>query len=211
MIPFAPVLGAPRPRLGQLSALTSGISDSIAKKIVSEAEPATRRVIRDERNRLAEAIIGGIPFFALSAIGFVATQYLVSDDAPMAKFIGYGGSAAAAGGGALWTISRMTETSTPEQASTTPTAVTDVVVQAAQAIVTDAEPKIRKIVEDERARISEAVIAGIPFWIGSAVAFIGTAFMVDADEKLMKTVGYSASALLTALGGYVVLDKERGQ
>lgn len=210
-MPFAPVMGAPRRQLGQLSALTSGLSDSIAKKIVSEAEPATRRVIRDERNRLAEAIIGGIPFFALSAIAFVGTQYLVSDDAHMAKFIGYAGAAAAAGGGALWTISRMTETSTPEQATNAPTAVTDVVVQAAQAIVTDAEPKIRKIVEDERARISEAVIAGIPFWVGSAVAFVGTAFMVSDDEKLMKTVGYSASALLTALGAYVVLDKERGQ
>jgi hypothetical protein len=208
-------LGAARPRLGQLSdlasGLTGGLTDSIARKIVAEAEPATRRVIRDERNRLAEALIGAIPFFSISAIAFVGTKYLVDDDASMAKFVGYAGSAAAAGGGALWTFSRMTETPTPTPAgAAAPAAMTDVAVQAAQAIVNDAEPKIRKIVEEERARISEAAIVGIPFWAGSAVAFIATAFMVDDGENVMKTVGYSASALLFALGGYVALNKERG-
>ncbi len=213
MIPFTPVLGAPRPRLGQLadlaSSLTGGFTESIAKKIVSEAEPATRRVIRDERNRLAEALIGAIPFLSISAIAFVGTRYLVHDEAPMAKFVGYAGSAAAAGGGALWTFSRMTETTTaPPTGTAAPAAVTDVAVQAAQAIVNDAEPKIRAIVKEERTRISEAAMIGIPFWAGSAVAFVATAFMVDDGENVMKTLGYSASALLFALGGYVALKKE---
>lgn len=210
MIPYAPVLGSPRARLGQLSALTGGITDAIAKKIVDEAEPATRRVIRDERNRLAEALIGSIPFFSISAIAFVGTNYLVREDAHMAKFIGYAGSAAAAGGGAVWAFSRMTETPTPPPPSTAPTQVTQVAIQAAQAIVNDAEPKIRQIVQEERARISEAAIAGIPFWAASGVAFVATAFMVDDSAMVMKTVGYSASALLSALGAYVALNKERG-
>lgn len=213
MIPFTPVLGAPRPRLGQLSdiasGLTGGLTDSIARKIVAEAEPATRRVIRDERNRLAEALIGAIPFLSISAIAFVGTKYLVNDDASMAKFVGYAGSAAAAGGGALWTFSRMTETTTAPTPSSAPSAMTDVAVQAAQAIVTDAEPKIRAIVQEERTRISEAAMIGIPFWAGSAVAFVATAFMVEDGENVMKTLGYSASALLFALGGYVALNKER--
>jgi hypothetical protein len=213
LIPFVPVLGAPRPRLGQLSALTSGLTggltDTIAQKIVAEAEPATRRVIRDERNRLAEALIGAIPFLSISAIAFVGTKYLVHDDAAMAKFIGYGSSAAAAGGGALWTFSRMTETTTAPPPSAAPTAVTEVAIQAAQAIVTGAEPKIRAIVQEERARISEAAIIGIPFWAGSAVAFAATAFMVEDTDNFTKTLGYSASALLFALGGYVALNKER--
>jgi hypothetical protein len=210
LIPYTPVLASARRRLGQLSALTSGLTDTVAKKIVAEAEPATRRVIRDERNRLAEALIGAIPFFSISAIAFVGTRYLVHDDASMAKFVGYAGSAAAAGGGALWTFGRMTEPAAPSPTtSMAPSAVTDVAVQAAQAIVNDAEPKIRKLVEEERTRISTAAIAGIPFWAGAGIAFVATAFMVDDEEHLMKTVGYSASVLLTALGAYVALDKER--
>jgi len=209
LIPYTPVLASARRRLGQLSALTSGLTDTVAKKIVSEAEPATRRVIRDERNRLAEALIGAIPFFSISAIAFVGTRYLVHDDASMAKFVGYGGSAAAAGGGALWTFARMTETAAPPPPSTAPAAVTDIAIQAAQAIVNDAEPKIRQLVQEERNRISEAAIAGIPYWAGAGIAFVATAFMVDDEAQVMKTVGYSASVLLTALGAYVALDKER--
>lgn len=209
MIPYTPVLASSR-RLGQgLSALTGGITDAVAQKIVSEAEPATRRVIRDERNRLAEALIGAIPFFSISAIAFVGTRYLVRDEAHMAKFVGYGASAAAAGGGALWTFARMTETAPPPPPSTAPAAVTAVAVQAAQAIVNDAEPKIRAIVEEERTRISTAAIAGIPYWAGAGLVFVGTAFMVNDDAQVMKTLGYSVSVLLTALGAYVALDKER--
>lgn len=210
MIPYAPVLASSRARLGQLSALTGGITDAIAKKIVAEAEPATRRVIRDERNRLAEALIGGIPFLAISAIAFVATKYLVRDDAPMAKFVGYAGSAAAAGGGAIWTVGKLTETPEVPPPTTAPSAVTDVAVQAAQAIVSDAEPKIRQIVHEERTRISEAAMAGIPLWAASGIAFVATAFLVDDSANLMKTVGYSASTILAALGSYVALNKERG-
>lgn len=209
MIPYTPVLASSR-RLGQgLSALTGGITDAVAKKIVAEAEPATRRVIRDERNRLAEALIGAIPFFSISAIAFVGTHYLVKDEAHMAKFVGYGASAAAAGGGALWTFARMTETAAPPPPSSAPSAVTDVAIQAAQAIVNDAEPKIRQLVEEERARISEAAIAGIPYWAAAGVSAVATAFMVDDEANVMKTLGYSASVLLTALGAYVALDKER--
>ena len=77
MLAYVPVLGAPRPRLGQFG----GLTDALAKSIVEQAEPATRRVIRDERNRLAEALIGGIPFAAVAAIGATATLYLVKPEA----------------------------------------------------------------------------------------------------------------------------------
>lgn len=208
MIRFVPVLGTLRPRLGQFDVLT----DPLAKKIVAEAEPATRRVIRDERNRFAEALIGGIPFAALSALTYIGTSYLVPPESSKAKFAGYAISAAAMGAGAWWTVSKLTEEGGPTPASTGPAApglVKDVAVQAAQAIVQNAEPKIRQIVQEERARISEAAIIGLPFWAGSAVTMAGTAFMVKDEAKGMKTVGYSVAALLAALGAYAALEKVR--
>lgn len=204
MLPYAPVLGIARPRLGQFG----GLTDSLAKSIVDQAEPATRRVIRDERNRLAEALIGGIPFAAIAAIGGVATLYLVSPESKSAKFVGYSMSAAALGLGAWWSFSRLTETSTPPPPPGSGIA-SDVATTAALAIVTQAEPKIRQIVEEERSRISEAAQIGIPFWGVAALGVAVTAFLVKDDAPAMKVVGYGASALVAALGAWVALEKER--
>jgi hypothetical protein len=204
MLAYAPVLGAPRPRLGQFG----GLTDALAKSIVQQAEPATRRVIRDERNRLAEALIGGIPFAAVAAIGAVATYYLVNPEAKAAKFVGYSGSAAILGIGAWWTFSRLT--ATPSQPSPPSGGVaTDVAATAAKLIVDYAEPKIRSIVDEERARLAEAAQATLPFVGAGAIGAAITAFAVKDDKPVLKVVGYSASALIALLGAYMGLEKER--
>lgn len=204
MLPFSPVLGAPRARLGQLGSLT----DSLAKSIVEQAEPATRRVIRDERNRLAEALIGGIPFAAVAAIGGVATLYLVPSDAGTAKFVGYSAAAATLGLGAWWAFSRLTEPVAPA-ASSGGGIATDVAATAAKAIVSQAEPKIRVIVEEERARIAEAAQLAIPFWAAAAIGVAVTSFLVPEEAKTTKVLGFSASTLIAALGTWMGLEKER--
>lgn len=205
MLAFRPVLGDLRPRLGQFG----GLTDSLAKSIVAQAEPATRRVIRDERNRLAEALIGGLPFAAVSAIAFVGTRYLVPDESKKAKFAGYAGAAAALGGGAWWSFSKLTESTGPAaESSAAPSPVADVASQAAKAIVDQAEPKIRAIVEEERGRISEAAMAGLPLWLASAITFAATAFLVSDGKPVTKTIGYSASAAIATIGAYIALSKE---
>jgi len=210
VIAYSPVMGSPRRGLGQITSFTGGITDTIAKKIVSDAEPVTRQVIIEERNRLAGAMIGGIPFFSLAAIAFAATQYLVRDDATVPKFIGYAAAAAAAGGGAFWTLSKMQQVPPPQPPSSAPAEVIQIAVQTAQAIVNDAEPLVRQIISEERVRAIDATKVGIPFWAASAVAFAATAFMVKDGENLMKTAGYSISAILASMGAYAALDKERG-
>lgn len=204
MLAYAPVLGALRPRLGQFG----GLTDALAKSIVQQAEPATRRVIRDERNRLAEALIGGIPFAAVAAIGGVATYYLVKPEAKAAKFVGYSGSAAILGLGAWWTFSRLTATPAPP-APPEGGIATDVAATAAKAIVEQAEPKIRSIVDEERARLAEAAQVALPFLGAGAIGSLITAFAVKDDKPMLKVVGYSASALIALLGAWMGLEKER--
>jgi len=199
-----------RPRLGQLSKLlnATGITGDIASKIVDAADPATRRIIKDERNRLAEALIGGTVFAGISALAYVNTRYLIPDDSKRAKAVGYSAAAIAMAAGAWWTLDHMTETTKKAVAEQTGV-VADVASQAARDIVNEAEPRIRKIVEEEKARALQAAQAGIPLAIASFAAFLLTTFLVDEKNKTMKAVGYSGTALLLGAGAYVALEKER--
>jgi hypothetical protein len=202
---YAPVLGSPR--LGQIgNLLTGGLTQDIAAKIVSSAEPATRAIVRDERNRLSEGLIGGIPFAALSGVAFVGTEYLVPSDKPTWKFIGYTAAFLGLGAGALFTFSKITETAAPPP-STAPAPA--LVVQAAQAIVDAADPKIRLIVQEERSRISAAAEAGLPYAAGGALALLASATLIPSDASLWKLLGYVGSIGLLSLGAYVALEKEQ--
>ena len=207
MTPFRPALASRG--LGQLSKLTSGLTSDLAKSIVQEAEPATRRVIRDERNRLVEALMGGIPFAALSAIGYAGTYYLVPD-IPWAKFAGYTASAAALAVGAWRTVAHLTEQVTERpSAPGTPGVVTGVATEAAREIVKEAEPKIRQIVQEEKAKAVEAAKAGLPLAVGALATFLATMFLVKPENVAMKAVGYSGSALLLGAGAWIALEKEK--
>lgn len=211
MTPYRPALKAPGgPLLGQRASFTSGITSELARQIVTEAEPATRKLIRDERNRLAEALTGGIPFAALSAIGLSATYYLIPDGARAAKFAGYAGSAAALLVGAWWTFSRLTEETGPQAPSAaTPGIVSSAAAEAARDIVKEAEPKIRAIVEEEKAKAAQAALAGLPFAVGALAAFFSTMFLVSPENRTLKAVGYSGSALLLGAGAWIALDREK--
>lgn len=204
MIAYSPVQG--RPRLGQFGSLTSGA----AKAIVDQAEPATRAIIRDERTRVAEALIGGIPFAALAAVGASATAYLVPEGAVTAKFAGFAASAGLLGLGAWWTFSRITEATAPAPPSGGPSVLQSAAVQAAKAIVDEAEPRIRQIVDEERARIADSLIVGLPFWTAAVAAFVATMFLVPERAKTAKTAGYGGSAVVFAIGAWAALEKERG-
>jgi len=193
--------------LGQVEGLTSGLTSGLAKDIIGAAEPAVRRIVRDERNRIAEALIGGIPFGAGAAIGYTATYYFVPAKKPMVKAVGYIASAATAAIGAWWTFRRLTETSEPAPGETpAPGTAPKIVNQAASAIVQEAEPKVRKIVDDEKSRMASALQRGIPLTAASLAVFLATAFVVKSGQGFLKAAGYSLSAVLLGGGAWMTLD-----
>lgn len=209
MIRFSPAPFRSR-QLGQLSDLTSGLTSNLARQIVGEAEPVIRRLVRDERNRLAEAVIGGIPFFAIAAIGYTATRYLVPDHSKTAKAVGYMGSAASAAAGAWWTIHRMTEAPQEAAAPTQPSgSPPQVVRQAAAELIQVAEPRVRQLVAEERERFATATQAGLPIMAGSLAAFLATMFLVKDDSRGLKALGYSVSAVILAAGIWVTAEKTK--
>jgi len=81
--------------------------------------------------------------------------------------------------------------------------------KTAQAIVEEAEPKLRRVIADERGRIVDAADSALPFLGLSAAAYLGTAYL--APDGVMKPVGYGASAVLLAVGilrGLAMMDQE---
>ena len=191
-------------RLGDLSDFTGGLTSGLAKQIVGEAEPAVRRIVRDERNRFAEAAIGGLPFACAAAVGYSATRYLVPDARPGLKAVGYIASAGAAGIGALWTFMRLTERPENAEPAAPPGTPPKIVSQAAIAIVAEAEPKVRRIVDDEKRRLAVALEAGLPWAVGAAAAFLATLFV--APGPAIKAAGYSATAILLGTGAWRTLE-----
>lgn len=195
-------------RLGQLEGLTGGLTSNFAKQIVTEAEPVIRRIIKEERNKYAQALIGAIPFAVISALAYVGTKYMVPESAAMGKTVGYLTSAAAAAGGAWWTVSNLTETTIPEPPKSGPTAADPYIQQASQAIVIAAEPKVRAIVDDERRKLADAGMMALPFVVASLGAFLSTLFLVDPENKGTKAIGYAGSTLLLGAGAWFGLQKE---
>lgn len=204
--------------LGQgIAEWASGITGGMAKDIVREAEPAVRRLIREERHRFSEAILGGLPFLGVSAIAYVVTRYLVPDGKSTAKGVGYLASAASGTVGAWYMVSELRGTpETPgvaaepgQPSSATSATVNTVAANAAKAVVSEAEPKVRKIVDEEISRIAAAGQAALPFAVGSIATFLATFFLVDSKNNKIKALGYTGSALLLGAGAWIGLEKEK--
>lgn len=209
MINYAPVL-ANRHSLGQIEALTSGLTSGLAKQIITEGEPVVRRIVKQERNKYAEALIGGIPFALISTLAYLGAKYIVPADKTMAKAVAYTTAAVSAAGGAWWVVSNLREEEPPAPPTpkTGPTSLDPYIQQASQAIVTAAEPRVRAIVDDEKKRIAQAGLAGLPFGIAAIAAFLSTFFLVEPEKKLVKAAGYAGTALLLGAGLWFALQKE---
>lgn len=216
MIPFTPRHGARlgQARLGQdWSGITGGLTSGVAKDIVREAEPPVRRIIQEERYRFSTAIINGLPFFGVGALAYIATRYFVPDDKKTAKGVGYLTAAAAGTIGGWYVVSKLKEGQIeeppPQPETATSGTVTALAQNAAKAIVAEAEPKIRRIVDEERARIAEAGQAALPFAVGSVATFLATLLLVGKENNLMKALGYTGSVLLMGTGLWLGLEKEK--
>jgi hypothetical protein len=200
-------------RLGATSwtDIASGLTSGVAKDIVSQAEGPARKLIQRERHNFANGVISGLPFFGLGTMAYIGTRYFVPDDKKMAKGVGYLVAAAIATVGGWYTANEIAgpEPTPAPDATATPGSANAIAQNAAKAIVVEAEPKIRKIVDEERARIAEAGQAGLPLAIGSAAAFLCTWLLVDDKNSTMKALGYTGSAALLGAGIWVALEKEK--
>lgn len=209
MIQYAPV-NAKRYALGQFEGLTGGITSDLARKIISEGEPVVRRIVKEERNKYAEALIGGIPFALISTLAYLGGKYVVPEGATLGKAVAYTAAAASAAGGAWWVVSNLQEEVPPAPTTTGggSSAIDPYVQKASQAIIAEAEPKVRAIVDDERRRIAEAGLSALPFGIAAVAAFLSTFFLVEPEKKLVKAAGYAGTALLLGAGVWFGLQKE---
>lgn len=193
-------------RLGQFNNLSFGVAESV----VQAAEGPTRKIIREERTKLADALIGAIPWASAGALSAIGTRYLVPDRSTLGKFVGYGAAAALVGAGSLLAVKDLREASpeaaTQVQPGGTVKSVSD---QAAASLVAAAEPKIRQIVDEERRRLSESMQSGLPLVAAGALAAIATA-VLSRGSVAVNVAGYSAAAMMAAAGAWVSLEKVKG-
>jgi len=202
------------------ASLTTSLTDDLAKKIVNEAAPVTRNLVNEERNRLADAALQGLPFFVGGAFTAIGTMFLLPPGLRIGKAVGYAASTALLGFGAYSVLSKVS-TKAPAQAapagpaqapapSPAPAApslpslpsidTAALKAEMSAKIVKDSEPFIRQLVQDERMRLGNALEAGIPFHIAAALSFVGTLFLVPAGMNFLKAAGYSAAATLAGIG-----------
>ncbi|HXX95242.1 MAG TPA: hypothetical protein VEN81_16590, partial [Planctomycetota bacterium] len=186
-----------------------GLTDTIAQSIVNAAEPATRKIIAQERTKYAQALIEAVGASSAALLTFIATRYFVPEKSSVLKGVGYGTSALLVGAGALWSLSSLQEApAPPPPPSTTTPAAQAAAQEAATAVVTAAEPKVRAIVDDERNRLAQAALAGLPFTALGVMSGIGTWILVKDEKKWAKAAGYAAATGLFAVGLWVGLTQE---
>ena len=195
-----PVLSGPR--LGQIS---QSIVDRAARSVVAEAEPRVREIVREERSRLARAAIEGLPYMAASGAAFIASSQLVPPASKTLKSVGY---VTAAGLLAVGAWRALDTAAGPEVPPLPPSTGPDIpfiegtAQQLAQAVVREAEPKVRALVDDERAKLGSAAEASLPFIGASAAAFLGTAYLVPEEKASWKFAGYMASVAALLFGAW---------
>lgn len=187
------------PRLGQ----TSAVINQAASAVVTQAEPRVRAIVAEERSRLANATIQSLPFLGGSLTAFLAAQYLVPPDKRLLKGIGYVASAGIFTVGAWKVLQQLAGPEKPPPAPSEGGLLSlfgDTAKQMAQVVVAEAEPKVRQIVAEEKAKLSEAGIATLPFLGASAAGFLATALLVPEDNKKLKFGGYMAATAALLAG-----------
>ena len=189
------------PRLGQ----SSGVINQAASAVVAQAEPRVRAIVAEERSRLANAAIQALPYAGGALTIFLASQFLVPAEKKFLKGLGYVASAGLFTIGAWLAFDEIAGAdSAPPQPAGEGGLLSlfgDTAKQMAQVVVAEAEPKIRVIVQEEKAKLSQAGLATLPFLGISTAGFLATSFLVPDENRAWKFGGYltSAAALLAGM------------
>lgn len=189
------------PRLGQ----SNSVINQAASAVVSQAEPRVRAIVQEERSHLANAAIQGLPYFGAALTALLAAQHLVPEDKKFVKGAGYVTSAGLFTIGAWKVLDEVGGAEAPPASSASGgggllSIFGDTARQMAQVVVTEAEPKVRAIIDDEKAKLAEAAQTAIPFVGASLAGFFATAFLVPDGSNKTKFGGYMASSAALLLG-----------
>jgi hypothetical protein len=198
-------------------AAPSSITSQAAQAIIEQAEPRLRSVLQDERKRAADAVSETIPYLAISTGTFLVSTYVITDQIP--RMIGYVLAAGSLGLGLYQTVAKLRETAetapVPGEPSP-PSALSEILSslidpttrQMAAAIVSASEPKIKVLIEEERARAANAILSALP-WLGlSAASFFGTMFVVPGKLGVGKLIGYLIASGALLFGIHQGVNKE---
>lgn len=99
---------------GFTTSLTTTLTDELSKKIVKDAEPIVRNLVNEERNRVADAALQGIPYLAGGAFAAIGTAFIIPKSLLVGKLAGYAASSALLGFGAYSFFSKIsTKASAP--------------------------------------------------------------------------------------------------
>lgn len=177
--------------------MSSSVVNQAAREVVAAADPRVRQIIAEERERVARALAESFSFGGIGVLAALGTRYYVPSGTGQA--LGYG-AAVILGGVAAWRLwSGLRAPPAPPEdpdGSTLIRFVEPVVNQFATAVVREAEPRIRAIVEDEKAKFEEAAKVAVPAVAGAAASYLGTSYLVPDRMKLGKVAGYGLAATL---------------
>ena len=191
--------------LGQINLLSKSSSDTLAASVISKADPMVRDIIAKNRILIADSLISGLPFMAMGGAAAIGTWFLADEATTQA--LGYVASAGLGGYGIYSILSKLVSASPPAPPSppaSIPGVAQGAIDQTVTSLVNQADPRVRAIIDEERARLASAFQTGLP-WVavGAAVAVLSFFF---APSDLFKAVGYLGSIGLMTTGTWVGLD-----
>jgi hypothetical protein len=189
-----------------LTKLTSSVTDSTVKSAIDNAFPKIQAILEQERNRLVNALMTGIPFGAASAIAATLTYYYA--ETVTHRALGYSLAAAIAGGGGVSVLLGLKSDQAPaaQTQGSSPSSLDPIIQNASQQLVAQADPKVRAIIEEERTRLTNALQTGLPWAIGSALAAVATAFVIPDGLEVLKILGWLITIALSAFGSWSALN-----
>lgn len=184
--------------MGQL--VPSSVVESAASAAVSAAEPRFRKIVQEERARIAKGAMEAIPYTGFATAAYLATSYFVPESMNLVKGLGYAGAAGLAGWGAWQALKKIRGPEVPPvEAPGGLEFLQPVTRQLAEAIVAEAEPRLRQLVGEERERLGSAAETMFPWAALGAAAFFGTMFLVPKTMPVAKAVGYTGATSLGLL------------
>jgi hypothetical protein len=194
-----------------LVSLTSKLTDPAIKNIVNQSIPTIRAIISEERNRLADALMAGIPFLAGAAVMASATYYLAPKDGKYQKAAGYGGASIILGSGAVITLMNLkSQEAAAKAAAQGSTALDPYIQSASQSLVVQAEPRVREIIQEERVRLAGALQEGLPWAAVASIVALASVFLVPDSMPVLKFLGWSGATALCATGTVKSLNGMKG-
>jgi len=189
----------------EANVLFDSLFKDMAKKIVDEAAPQMGQIISSERARIADALLGGLPFVAGGAALAVLVAKLVPPILPL-KIGGYLVSIGLGGFGIWKSLSSLARPPEAPVATPTPTEIKKYTDEAIAILVERAKPLALAMLDAERSRLVQVALASLPWMAGGGALAAVTALLLPGIAAL-KAAGYVLSIGLGAIGAGIALER----